>query len=284
MNFKISKKEMFSGLLFVIPSIVGLMVFYLIPYILMLGYSLFGNGNVVDSYMSVLSNSVFNLAAKNTLVFMLISVPLLILLSMLLAIQLNKKLLFRDKLRTMFIIPLVLPVASIILFFEMMFDLNGFVNMILNFFDVDAVNWIHSEYAMLVIITIFIWKNIGYNIVLFLAGLQGIPKSYYEAAELDGANAINKFRHITFIYLMPTSFFVLIISIINSFKVFKEIFILTGAYPNNSIYMLQHYMNNLFHKLEYPKLVTAAVIMSFSILIVVFVLFKVQKKIMDAIS
>ena len=284
MNFKLTKKEKLAGLLLLLPSMLGLMVFYLIPYVIMLGYSLLGEGSILKRFGSVLSNSVFDLASKNTLIFTGISVPLLIFLSMVLAIQLNKKIFLRDKMQAAFILPLVLPVASIIIFFEMIFDLNGLLNMILNFFNIDGVNWINSQYAMLVIIVIYIWKNIGYNVILFLAGLQSIPKSYYEAAELDGANSVKKFIHITFIYLMPTTFFVLIISIINSFKVFKEIYILTGPYPNNSIYMLQHYMNNLFHKLEYSKLVTASIIMSFVILIVVMILFKIQKKIMDVIN
>lgn len=284
MKIKLSKKEKVSILILILPSLMGIMIFYLIPYVLMLGYSFFGSGSVIDQYLLVLNNSVFQLASRNTLIFALISVPLLILLSMLMAIALNKKILFRSNLRTVFILPLILPVATIIIFFEMFFDLNGFLNYIMSVFKISPINWINSQYAMVVIITIYIWKNIGYNIILFLAGLQSIPVEYYEAAKLDGAGWYRSFRHITFIYLMPTTFFVLIISIINSFKVFKEIYILTGSYPHNSIYMLQHYMNNLFHKLEYSKLVTAAIIMSFFIICVVWVLFKIQKKIVDIVS
>lgn len=284
MNIKLSKEEKGSVLFLILPSIMGLMIFYFIPYIIMLGYSLLAKGSVVERYLLVLNNSVFQLAAKNTLIFTGISVPLLIVLSMLLAISLNKKIFFREQLRTSFIFPLVLPVASIILFFEMFFDLNGVLNYLMNFAGLDPINWINSDYAMVVIVTIYIWKNIGYNMILFLAGLQSIPSVYYEAAWLDGAGRFKSFQHITFIYLMPTTFFALIISIINSFKVFKEIYILTGAYPHSSIYMLQHYMNNLFHKLEYTKLVTAAVIMSFFIVMIVLALFKIQKRIMDSIS
>lgn len=114
--------------------------------------------------------------------------------------------------------------------------------------------------------------------ILFLAGLQGIPKEYYEAADIDGAGTLTKFFNITAVYLMPTTFFVIIISIINSFKVFKEVYLLSGSYPHESIYMLQHYLNNMFNKLDYHKLVTSAVLMALILYLIIFILFKLQKE------
>lgn len=118
--------------------------------------------------------------------------------------------------------------------------------------------------------------------VLFLAGLQGIPREYYESAGLDGAGTWRKFFNITLVYLVPASFFVFVISIINSFKVFRETYLISGAYPHDSIYMLQHYMNNMFASLDYQKLTAAAFIMAAAIYSIVFGLFVCEKRIRRA--
>lgn len=126
-------------------------------------------------------------------------------------------------------------------------------------------------------IYIFIWKNIGYNTILFTAGLYSIPTTYYESAAIEGANGIARFKYITWVYLLPTTVLVFIMSIINSFKVFKEIYLIAGGYPHESIYMIQHYMNNMFLSLNYQKLSTAAYILVTFILILMFILRLGQK-------
>ena len=286
---KFKKKETIMALILIAPSVIGLLIFYIIPFIWMIIYSLFDspiNGKFVgiQNYINLLGNNAYKQAVANTAIFTGISVPLIIILSLLLSMLLNKKIRFSHEFRTAFIVPLVVPVASVIIFFELLFDYRGFLNRILDFFNIAPIDWMNSSYAMIAVITIYIWKNVGYNIILFLAGLQGIPKEYYEAASIDGAGPIAKFFHITLVYLMPTTFFVIIISIINSFKVFREVYLLAGDYPHQSIYMLQHYMNNAFRKLDYHKLVTSAILMTLVIYIFVFILFKVQKRINDAIG
>lgn len=286
---KFKKKETIMALILIAPSVIGLLIFYIIPFIWMIIYSLFDspiNGKFVgiQNYIDLLGNNAYKQAVANTAIFTGISVPLIIILSLLLSMLLNKKIRFSHEFRTAFIVPLVVPVASVIIFFELLFDYRGFLNRILDFFNIVPIDWMNSSYAMIAVITIYIWKNVGYNIILFLAGLQGIPKEYYEAASIDGAGPAAKFFHITLVYLMPTTFFVIIISIINSFKVFREVYLLAGDYPHQSIYMLQHYMNNAFRKLDYHKLVTSAILMTLVIYIFVFILFKVQKRINDAIG
>ncbi|HCJ56859.1 carbohydrate ABC transporter permease [Lutispora sp.] len=286
---KFKKKETIMALILIAPSVIGLLIFYIIPFIWMIIYSFFDspiNGKFVgiQNYIGLLGNNAYKQAVANTAIFTGISVPLIIILSLLLSMLLNKKIRFSHEFRTAFIVPLVVPVASVIIFFELLFDYRGFLNRILDFFNIAPIDWMNSSYAMIAVITIYIWKNVGYNIILFLAGLQGIPKEYYEAASMDGAGPAAKFFHITLVYLMPTTFFVIIISIINSFKVFREVYLLAGDYPHQSIYMLQHYMNNAFRKLDYHKLVTSAILMTLVIYIFVFILFKVQKRINDAIG
>jgi len=130
------------------------------------------------------------------------------------------------------------------------------------------VNWLDSFLALPVMILIFLWKNCGYNMVLFLAGLGNIPKDYYEAAWMDNASSLQVFKHITVPCLLPTGILALIMSIINSFKIFREIYLITGNYPQEGIYTLQHFMNNMFISLNYPRLTSAT-----AVLVVIIVLF-----------
>jgi multiple sugar transport system permease protein len=138
---------------------------------------------------------------------------------------------------------------------------EGFVNGVLAKLGIEGIRWFETSAIRFVSIMIFIWKNMGYNMVLFLSGLSGIPKEYYEAAAVDGAGRLKVFTHITAPNLIPTFVLVVIMSIINSFKVFKEIFLLSGNYPHESVYMLQHFMNNMFFSLNYQKLATATSIL-----------------------
>ncbi|RYD02142.1 hypothetical protein N752_27205 [Desulforamulus aquiferis] len=146
------------------------------------------------------------------------------------------------------------------------------------------MDWMKTDWAMIVVLVVYLWKNIGYSMILFLTGLQNIPAEYYEAARIDGASRWQEFFRITLVYLTPTAFFIFVISIINSFKVFRETYLISGEYPHSSIYMLQHYMNNMFMALDYQKLTSAAFIMAFFIVAVVLLLFIVERKISSMIN
>jgi multiple sugar transport system permease protein len=125
----------------------------------------------------------------------------------------------------------------------------------------EKLNWFDSNLALPVMILIFLWKNCGYNLVLFLAGLGSIPRDYYEAAWIDNASPFRCFVHITLPCLLPISVLTLIMSVINSFKIFREIYLITGNYPHESIYTLQHFMNNMFASLNYPRLTSATAVL-----------------------
>jgi multiple sugar transport system permease protein len=286
---KAKKKDTAIALLFLAPSLVGFSVFFLIPFITGIGYSLVDSpidGKFVglSNYISLLSNPVFLKAGYNTIAFTAICVPLNIVLSMGLAMLLNKDMHGRNVLRTSFITPLVVPVASVVLVWQVIFDLKGAMNTFIFGMGINGIDWMKSDWARMVVVIVYLWKNIGYNMVLILAGLQNVPKEYYESAEIDGASQTRKFLNITLVYLTPTLFFVFIISIINSFKVFRETYLISGAYPHDSIYMLQHYMNNMFTSLDYQKLTSAAFIMAVVICILVFILFVFERRINKVIS
>jgi multiple sugar transport system permease protein len=286
---KESKYNGKTALFFLAPSLTGFLIFYFIPFIGGLYYSLVDSpvgGSFVglENYISLLSNEVFLKASYNTMLFTAIAVPLNILISLGLALLLNRKLYGRNLIRMGFIIPLVVPVASVVLVWQILFDLNGSLNAVISALGLPATDWMKTEYARLVVVIVYLWKNLGYNMVLFLAGLQNIPPEYYEAADIDGANNWHKFRNITLVYLTPTTFFVFVMSIINSFKVFREVYLISGAYPHDSIYMLQHYMNNKFAALDYQMLTAAAFIMAVVIYVLVLLLFGIQKKISSTIG
>ncbi len=288
--FKAGKKyDNKTALFFLAPSLIGFLIFFFIPFIGGLYYSFVDSpvgGSFVGlaNYIELMRNPVFQKAAYNTLIFTGICVPLNMLLSLGLALLLNREIYGRNIMRMGFIIPLVVPVASVVLVWQILFDMNGSINAILSAIGFSPIDWMKTEYARIVVVIVYLWKNIGYNMVLFLAGLQNIPPEYYEAADIDGAGNWHKFTNITLVYLTPTTFFVFIMSIINSFKVFREVYLISGAYPHDSIYMLQHYMNNKFASLDYQMLTAAAFIMAVFIYILVLFLFKIQRKVGSTIG
>lgn len=134
------------------------------------------------------------------------------------------------------------------------------------------------------LIIMFLWKNVSYNVVLFWSGLNWIPKNYYEQMMLEGGGAWAQFRYITWIYLSPTTFVVLLMSIVNSFKVFKEIYMLYGAYPAPDIYMLhmlQHFMNNQFAALDMPALAGTTYLLFLVLGVLLLIVFYAQKRLTD---
>ncbi|EOS53455.1 MULTISPECIES: carbohydrate ABC transporter permease [Paenibacillus] len=269
--------------LFLAPSVAGFALFYLIPFGMSLFYS-FQSGTSGGSfvglanYRDLLDSASFRKAAVNTLYFSALGVPLLLGLSLGVALLLNRHVYLRKWLRTAYVLPLVVPVASVILIWQMVFDWNGALNYLLGHFGIQRVDWMKTDAARYVVLMVYLWKNLGYNVILFLAGLQQIPRDYYETAQVEGAGPVRQFFGITLVYLTTTTFFVVIMSIINSFKVFRETYLLAGDYPHDSIYMLQHYMNNMFATMDIQKLTAAAVLMVCAILAIVLGLFGLERR------
>ncbi|MBQ4536815.1 MAG: sugar ABC transporter permease [Lachnospiraceae bacterium] len=253
----------------------------MVPFAVVLYYSLIDNpfsANFVflDNFRIVIQNAAFQTAVKNTAVFSAIAVPLAVILSLLLAIILEAKLPFRSQFRTFFLSPLMVPVASIVLIWQVLFHYNGAVNDMLAVFGIDKIDWMKSDYSIIVIVILFLWKNLGYNMILFMAALASIPKDILEVAKLESATPWQTFRYIKIRYLSSTILFVTIMSLISSFKIFREIYLLTTDYPYESIYMLQHYMNNKFRNLDYQALSAAAILMSLVMIVIIGILFLVE--------
>lgn len=281
---KISKKlrkEKRSSGLFLTPSFLGVLLFFVIPFIVVIYYSMIDNplsGEFVflKNFATVLKNAAFKKAALNTLKFSAISVPLAVVLSLLLAIILERKLPFRSQFRTFFLSPMMVPVASIVLIWQVLFHYNGAVNEILLAFGGGKIDWMKSQYSQIVVVILFLWKNLGYNMILFMAALASIPKDILEVAKLESASSMQTFFYIKMRYLSSTILFVTIMSLINSFKVFREVYLLTGDRPYDTLYMMQHFMNNMFKSLDYQKLSAAAIIMAAVMIVLIGIMFLVE--------
>ncbi|MCL2163487.1 MAG: sugar ABC transporter permease [Oscillospiraceae bacterium] len=283
MSNTIKKIRFDAALLFLAPGFVGFFIFYIWPFIISIGYSLVdkpvgGSFVGLKNYLDLLGNEPYLIGFKNMLVFIGMSVPVGIALALAVAMLVDRAGKHRRLFALIFLIPLVIPTGSTVFFWKALFNNDGYINFILTFFGISPVRWLDTDAVRYVISLIFIWKNLGYSMVLFLAGLHSIPKEYYEAAAVDGANAVYVFFKITLPGLLTTFVLVIIMSIINSFKVFKEIYLITGSYPHQSIYTLQHFMNNMFFSLNYQRLTTATCILVLVIGALVSFLFRFEKR------
>ena len=232
----------------------------------------------LQNYISVLGNSAFKLAAGNTAKFIAVCMPLLLVISLSVALMLTA---FQEKhgiFKTSFLVPMAIPVASIVLLWRVIFHRNGLLNGILALWDAAPVDWIGSAASFGVLVFAYLWKNFGYDMVLWLSGISAINPALYEAAQIDGAGSIKRFVKITLPNLMPTLFTVTVLSLLNSFKVFREAYLIAGSYPDDSIYMLQHLFNNWFSNLDVDKMCAGAVMMASLVFILIMILQKILNR------
>lgn len=246
------------------PSLAGVAVFCLIPFAEVvrrsftdaLGRRFVGLAN----YKTVVSNSAFRTAAANSARFLCVCIPALLALSLAMAL-LTRAAGRRGRLfSASFLLPLAVPVASIVLLWKVLFAQRGLANTVLAALGARQVDFMGTGAAFWVLVATYLWKNSGYDMVLWAAGLDRISRSQYEAAAVDGANAWQTFWAITWPGLGPTLAFTALLSLINSFKVFREAYLVAGAYPRESMYLLQHLFNNWFLDLELGRITAAAVL------------------------
>ncbi len=278
---KFTKKSKRSSRWFLTPSFLGVFLFFVLPFFVVIYYSMVNNPIAhefvfLDNFAKVARNGAFQRAVRNTAVFSAISVPLAVVLSLLLAVVLNQRLPFHSQFRTAFLSPMMVPVASIVLIWQVLFHYNGAVNDLIVNMGGDKIDWLKSDKAIFVIVILFLWKNLGYNMIMFMAALGNLPTDLIEVAELESANRWQIFVHIKLRYMSSTILFVTIMSLISSFKVFREVYLLTEDHPVENIYLLQHFMNNMFGNLDYQKLSSAAIYMSLAMIVIIGVLFAIE--------
>ena len=267
------KGEGFAALAFLGPSMTGILIFFLIPFADTVRRSFFDargkNFIGTEGYASVLNNSAFQLAAANTARFITVCIPLLMIVSMIIALLIRA---IRPRgmiLKTTYLLPMAVPVASIVLLWQVLFHQKGLMNTVLNTFGAQPVDFMGTGAAFWVLVFTYLWKNSGYDMILWLAGLDSISESLYEAARVDGANVWQVFRYITLPGLSPTIGLVATLSLLNGFKVFREAYLVAGTYPNDSIYLLQHLFNNWFQNLDISRLCAAASMLCLALLVII---------------
>lgn len=279
---KVKAKKKIYPYLFLAPSFIGVGIFILIPFFDAIRRSFFsaigGQFTGFDNYKVVLTNEAFILAAKNTARFMAICIPLLLVISLLITLLISTIKNRQEVVKACFLIPMAIPVASIVVLWKLVFEKYGLVNAFLHLIGSNTIDFMNTGKAFNVLVITYLWKNSGYDIVLWVSGLSSIPVEYYEAAKLDGAGAFKQFYYITLPCLRPTFFITIIISVINAFKVFREAYLIAGNYPHESIYMLQHIFNNWFISLDIQKMCAGAVLMTLVMLLVILVVGLINRK------
>ncbi|MCK8061216.1 sugar ABC transporter permease [Fusibacter sp. A1] len=240
-------KSSLSAYTFMSVHLIGFAIFFVIPFFSMVLYS-FRKGFFDSSfagftnYIKIFNNIPFQLALKNNAIFMLVAIPLIVMFSFVIGFLLYELKVPRW-IKLAFILPIFIPSGAVIGFYRSFFT-----------------DMLESEQVMIALILIFIWKNLGYNLIIYLATFGSMHRDIMDYAKVDGANFMQTIYHVVWPMTIPSTFFVVIVSIVNSFKVFKDIYLLQGNYPNQAIYMVQNFMNNKFRDLQVEQLSAAAVV------------------------
>lgn len=261
-----SSRVHYTGILFLLPSLTGVLIFVLLPFADVIRRSFTGvpehQWAGLKNYISVFQNEAFQLAAGNTLRFLVVCMPLLILSSLAISVYLSGQSKIGQYLKNAYLVPMAIPVASVVILWKVLFYKQGLLSGLLSMIGLAPVDWMNSKYAFWVLVFSYVWKNIGYNIVLWMAGLSSIPTSIYEAARVDGAGEWKLFTRITLPNLSKVFYTIIILSLLNSFKVFREAYLVAGNYPDESMYLVQHLFQNWYRELSLDKLSAAAVVIA----------------------
>lgn len=254
------RREAAIGLLLAAPAVMGLLAFLVLPF----GYTFLRSFTVglgwgrfvgLENYAQLFGNRLFLLALKNTFLFLACGLALILPLSLFLALLLQKTGKWGKGLAMALLFPMVLPVSAIVIVVNLVFAENGLLSQLTG-----PTPWMDSPFAFVILLGLYLWKNVGIGVVILLAGLTTIPGELYESANMDGAGKWTRLTKVTLPMLRPELLVVTILSSLNAFKNFREAFVLGGDHPHESIYMLQHFMNNNFENMNFPRLSVAAVV------------------------
>lgn len=289
MNKKIN--EYFWGWLLVAPTVIGLMILNIYPILETLKLSFYKSGDFgkndqfigFENYIRMLKDEQVWGATWNTIKFTIIIVPVTIILSVILATLLNSKIRFKQVYRTIYFLPMVAAPAAVTMVWKWLYNTDfGLINHIIGKFGITSVNWIEDpKIALFSISIIGIWSSVGYNMILILAGLQEIPKDFYEAAVIDGASPIKQFVSITLPLLSPTLFFVLVTSIIQSMQIFDSIYLMesiTSPAYNKTVSLVYLFYNNSFKYADKGYGSSIVMLLLFIIMVITFLQMKIQKR------
>lgn len=282
LNAKPTIKSTLKALLYLLPMLVISITFSIYPIIKSFIMSFYTKYDFftdvvskygIDNFKFLFSDPDFHIAIKNTLIFVVGVVPLTVVLSLVIALLLNRIKWLAGFFRTVYFLPFVTSTVAIAQVWHWIYNSDyGLLNYFLGRFGVNPISWLESpKYAMLALIIMSVWKNLGFNIILFLVGLNNINERYYQAAEIDGANAWHQFTNVTIPLLSPITFLVSVNGVIGSFKVFDEIFALFNGTPgpSKSALTIVYYLYQKFYtEWKYGIAAASGVVLFFMILLV----------------
>lgn len=276
--------EQFAGWIFILPALVGTLIFIVIPVICSFGLS-FAKWDLLNpiqfvglsNYKEIFTDSLFYKILWNTIVFAVSTSVLGVIIPLVLACILNSKIRGSEFYKTAYFLPFITPMIVIGVVWEWIFDPNiGFLNHILHL----HINWLYdTHYAMTALIIVSVWKLIGYNMVIFLSALSGISQSMFEAAKIDGASPFQTFKNVTVPLLSPSIFFVVIITAISSLQVFDLIYLMTQGGPFESTNVLVYAIyKSAFEYFNVGKASAIAYVLFIIILVLTLIQWNLRKK------
>lgn len=260
-------------MLFVAPSLLGVMIFAGIPFLEICRRSFMDARGVhfkgIENYVNVINNKAFQRACVNTVRFMGVCIPVILLLSFTLAFFTFTGVSKRKQgfVKMGYLLPYALPVASFVIIWRLLFDRNGFVNTAIAFMakmletEYARTDWMRTHYAFWILCLCYIWRQVGFYMVLWIAGMENIDTSVFEAARLEGVTRLQLAKDIIFPNLKSSLRMIIILALTGCFKCYREAYLVAGDYPDESMYMLQHVFNNWFASLDTQKMSAGAVMM-----------------------
>ena len=260
---RLQRRWNFWGYLYILPNFLGFLLFMLVPIIMALVFS-FTNYDVIsqmdfvgiNNYVGLFTDDQFITSLLNTLWFAVLTVPTGVILALLLAVLFNRQIRGISIFRTFVFIPVITSMVAVSLVWSMLYEDNaGLLNTLLGYVGLGPVHWLtDTNIAMISIAIMSVWKGLGYNMTIFLAGLQGVPGELYEAATIDGATARQKFMKITVPMIAPTTYFVTLMALIGSLQVFDQVWIMTQGGPVDATKTVAMYLYQYgfqFYKMGY---------------------------------
>ena len=282
--------EWLTGYLMIFPVVAGLLVFYIYPIFKVIIDSFYEVGSFnkrsfvgLDNYLTMFNDPKMWSSLFNTFSYVIVIVPGTIIISLILAALLNTKIKGRGFFRVVYFIPAITMGAAVAMIWKWMYNSDhGIINAILNELGFDSVNFLtNPNTALLSICLVSIWINVGYNMIILLAGIQGISKTYYEAASIDGASPVKQFFGITLPLVTPTLFFVLITNLIGTFQTFDTIYMMikeSGIAMEATQSMVMYFFRNAFSYSKKGYASALAVFLFLIIMLVTLIQMKLQKK------
>lgn len=286
-NFALSREQARDGWLLSALVVLGTLVFNMIPMLwsAWAGFTKWDGVNPpvfngLENFRLLLQDKLFATTLWNTLYYTILQVPLSLAAGLGLALLVNQKLRFTNFFKAAFFTPVITSTIAIAIVWKWVLANDGLFNQALGWFGIRGPEWLFSEaWAMIAVVLVTVWQSMGYNMVVYLAGLQGVPQQLYEAARIDGANAWHQFWKITLPMLSPVTFFLLIMSFIHSFQVFGLIFVMTQGGPGDSTNVLIYYLyQNAFQFFKMGYASTQALVLFLIIGVITFIQWQLSKR------